>query len=54
MEDMRNTVGELFDQIDNIIQENGENSHATKAMIKELGCTFGGEICSLPQDLSEL
>ena len=37
MEDMRTIVGKLFDQIDNLIQENGEISCATKAMIEELG-----------------
>ncbi|KAI4305028.1 hypothetical protein L6164_028419 [Bauhinia variegata] len=54
MEGVRANVGELSDQIENLNLENGEISRAAKAMIKELGRTFRGELRSLTQDLSDL
>lgn len=54
MKGVRSVVGELSDQMDNIVQENAEISSAAKAMIEEFGRTFGGELRSLTQGLSDL
>ncbi|KAI4334653.1 hypothetical protein L6164_013371 [Bauhinia variegata] len=54
MEGVRASVGELSDQIENLILENGEISRVAKAMIEELGCTFRGELRPLTQDFSDL
>ncbi|KAI4313258.1 hypothetical protein L6164_026249 [Bauhinia variegata] len=54
MEGVRTSVGELSDQIENLILENREISRVAKAMIEELGRTFRGELRSLTQDLYDL
>lgn len=47
-------MGDLSDQIDNIVQENAEISRAAKAMIDEFGRSLGRELRSFLQDLSSL
>ncbi|KAI4353826.1 hypothetical protein L6164_002751 [Bauhinia variegata] len=54
MDGVRASVGELSDQIEKLILENGEITRIAKVMIEELGCTFRGELRSLTQDLSDL
>ena len=48
------TVGELTDQVDNLIHENLEITWAAKSMIKELGSAFKGELRSLTQEFNDL
>lgn len=48
------TIGELSDQVDNLIHENVEITKAAKTMIEELGRSFRGELRSLTQEFVDL
>ena len=48
------TIGELCDQVDNLIHENAEITRAAKAMIDEPGKTFMGELRFLHDEVKEL
>ena len=48
------TIGELSDQVDNLIHGNSEITMAARAMIDELGKSFTGELRSLKDEVKEL